>query len=138
MKRKRERNELMEFFGGSAMLTGGLYLFSNEVTVTSSFFGGRIMIGNFEISSGLCIVPFLIGIFIMFADPDSLIGKFIAAMGVVVIITAVIASTRLHLPRISLYEWLLYLVLIVGGFGLVARVLFAKPKDEQERIEEDK
>lgn len=133
MKRKRERNELLEFLGGAMMLAGGLYLFCNKVTVTSSFFAGRISFGGLSVASGVCIIPFLIGIFLMFMDPDAFLGKLVTILGVVVIIAAVIMTTRLELPRITLYEWLLYLVLIVGGFALVARVLFAKPKDEEQK-----
>lgn len=132
MKRKRERNELLEFLGGGAMLAAGLYLFCSKVEVSTGFFGGVIRLGGTSISSGLCVIPFIIGIVILFADPDSFLGKFISVMGMVVIIAALIATTQFRLPRISLYEWLMYLILIFGGFALVARVLFAKPKDKDD------
>lgn len=129
MNRKRERNELLEFLGGAAMLSAGLYFFCNKVQVSSSFFGGGyINIGGFNMSSGLAVVPFIIGIVILFANPDNFLGKLVTTLGMVVIIASIIATTQLRLPRLSLYEWLTYLVLIFGGFALVARVLFANPK----------
>lgn len=127
---KRERNELLEFLGGAAMLAAGLYFFCNKVQVTSGFFsGGYISIGGFNMSSGMAVVPFIIGIVILFANPDGFLGKLITTLGMVVIIASIITTTQFRLPRLSLYEWLMYLVLIFGGFALVARVLFAKPKD---------
>ena len=45
-----------------------------------------------------------------------------------IIIVSVIASTTIRLPRITLYEWILYIVLIFGGAGLLARALFGGRK----------
>lgn len=136
---KRERNELVEFFGGAAMLSAGLYLFCNKVTVTTGFFAGRIQFGDINVASGLTIIPLIIGIFLMFLYPDSLIGKFVTALGFLIIIVAIIASTHFHLPRITLFEWIMYFVLIFGGLGLVVRVLFAvppRPGNEEEKKDE--
>lgn len=127
---KREKNELLEFLFGAVMLVAGLYLFCNKVTVTTGLFSGAIRIGGFNISSGLCIVPLIFGIVLIFYNPEAFIGKLVTVLGVVVIIAAIIASTQIYLPRISLYEWILYMVLIFGGFTMVAKVLFAKPKDK--------
>lgn len=125
---KKEKNELLEFLFGAAMLAAGLYLFCNRVTVTSGFLSGIIRIGNMNIGSGLCIIPLIFGIVLIFYNPEAFIGKLVSFLGFVVIIAAIIASTRIYMPAISLYEWILYLVLIFGGFTLVAKVLFAKPK----------
>lgn len=127
---KKERNELMEFLLGAGMLAAGLYLFCNRVTVVSGLFTGMIRVGGFNIASGLCIIPLIFGIVLIFYDPSAFIGKLVTFLGFVVIIVALIATTRLYIPSISLYEWLLYLVLIFGGATLLARVLFAKPKNK--------
>lgn len=130
IRMKRERNELMEFLLGAGMLAAGLYLFCNRVTVVSGLFTGMIRVGGFNIASGLCIVPLIFGIILIFYNPSAFIGKLVTILGVIVIIAAIIASTRIYMPSISLYEWLLYLVLIFGGGTLLARVLFAKPKNK--------
>lgn len=130
---KKEKNELLEFLLGAAMLAAGLYLFCNKVTVTSGLFSGIIRIGGFNMASGLCIVPLIFGIVLIFYNPEAFIGKLVTFLGFVVIIAAVIASTRIHMATITLYEWIVYLVLIFGGFTLVAKVLFAKPKNEDKK-----
>ncbi|MDD6571927.1 MAG: hypothetical protein PUF12_05985 [Thermoflexaceae bacterium] len=126
---KRERNELVEFLCGAAMLSAGLYLFCNKVTVTTGFFAGRIQFGDISVASGLTIIPLIIGIVMIFLNPDAFLGKLVTALGFIIIIVSIIASTHFYLPKITLFEWILYLVLIFGGLALVVRVLFAKPKE---------
>lgn len=130
---KKERNELLEFLGGLAMLVVGLYLFTNKVTVQSTLFSGYLSISGMRVNSGLVVLPFIIGIVMIFVKPESFVSKLVAGCGLLIIIVAVIASTTLRLPHISLYEWLLYLILIFGGLGLLCRVLFTdKKKDKNE------
>lgn len=127
---KRERNELVEFLLGAAMLAAGLYLFCTKVTVSMGFFGGIVSLGGVRIASGMTVIPVIAGVVLMFLYPDAFIGKLVTGLGFVIIITAIVASTRLYLPTITLFEWLIYLILIFGGAALVIRVLFAQPKDE--------
>ncbi len=129
---KKERNELLEFLGGLAMLVVGLYLFTNKVSVQSTLFSGVLHLGGMHVNSGLVVIPFIIGIVMIFVKPESFVSKLVAGCGLLIIIFAVIASTTIRLPRISLYEWLLYLVLIFGGLALLCRVLFNDKKKDKE------
>ncbi len=126
---KKEKNELFYFFGGLAMLAVGLYLFSSKVIVSTGFFGGMGLFGVSWLNSGLVVVPFIIGVVMMFAMENSFPGKVVAVLGILVIIAAVIQSTTIRLTAVTLYEWILYLFLIFGGMALVARVLFKKDGD---------
>ena len=76
-------------------------------------------------SNGLIMVPFIIGVVWMFASEGSFASKMFTAAGVLIVIVAVIMTTNISLVRISLFEWGLILVLIFGGAGLLARILFA-------------
>lgn len=129
---KKERNELLEFLGGLAMLVVGLYLFTNKVSVQTTIFSGVLTLGGTQFNSGLVIIPFIIGVVMIFVKPESIISKLVAGCGLLIIIVAVISSTTLRLPRMSLYEWLLYLVLIFGGLGLLCRVLFSDKKKDKD------
>ncbi len=131
------RNEILEFFGGLALLAVGFYLFSQKVVVYSSLFGsGRGVFGISWMPNGVIIIPFIIGVFLMFVLPDGFIGKIIAGLGLLVVIAAVVVSTSIRLNSISLFEWILYLVMIFAGLGLVLRVLFAKPKGKEKDSQE--
>lgn len=64
----------------------------------------------------------------MFVNPDSFAAKLVAGLGVLIIIACIIMSTSMYMRHVTLYEWLLMLVLIFGGGGMVARILFKTPK----------
>lgn len=64
----------------------------------------------------------------MFAT-SSFASKVFTVLSVILILAAVILNTDIHLVTMSLYEWVLILVLIFGGAGFVAKVLFASNKN---------
>ena len=122
---KKAKNELLQFLAGLAMLIAGLFIFSQKVMVQSSFFGHGLRLGGFYMSNGLIMVPFIIGVVWMFASEGSFASKAFTAASVLIIILAIIMTTNIYLVRITLYEWVVILVLIFGGAGLLARILFA-------------
>ena len=125
---KKERNELLEFLGGLAMLVVGLYLFTNKASVQTSFFAGNLSLFGLNVNSGLVIIPFIIGVVWLFVKPGSFGAKLVTGLGFLLIIVSEIASTTIRLQRLTLFEWILYLVLIFGGVGLLARALFGGNK----------
>ncbi|MCM1237288.1 MAG: hypothetical protein NC489_45045 [Ruminococcus flavefaciens] len=141
---KKTKNELLQFLAGLAMLIAGLFIFSQKVMVSSGFFGYGVSLGGFHLGNGLIMVPFIIGVIWMFASEGSVISKFFTAGGVLIIVVAVIMTTHISLVHTTLYEWMLILVLIFGGAGLLARILFARrpgagetrQEEQNRRIEE--
>ena len=113
------------------MLVIGLYLFTQRVSVSSSFFSSGISYGNVRIPTGAVFVPFIVGIIMVFAKPESFVSKLVAGLGVLIILVSIIMSVNIRLETISLYEWLLYIIAIFGGLGLIGRVLFSKPKNNE-------
>lgn len=137
--KKRKDNDLLTFFAGLAMLVAGLYWFTARVSVSSGFFGGTIALGSINVNSGLIVVPFIACVVWMFVKPESFWAKVFTVMSVILIIAAVIMSTRLHFHATSLYEYLLMLVFIFGGGALVLKVINnPKYKDlDEEKPEEE-
>lgn len=135
---KNRGNELFQFVGGLAMLVVGLFILSQKVIVSSGFFGAGIWLGSFHMNNGLIMVPLIIGIVWMFASGSSFWSKVFTVISVLLIIAAIVLSTRIYLERLTLYEWILILVLIFGGAGLTARVLFAMPGKNRHEKEEDR
>lgn len=130
---KSAKNELLQFLAGLVMLISGLFIFSQKVVVYSSFMGG-FSLGGMRMTSGLIIVPLVAGIVWMFVSGASFPSKILTGVGMLLIIVAVIASTNIHLTSMSLYEWVLILVLIFGGAALDAKVLLVsdyKDTDEE-------
>lgn len=132
---KNPKNELMQFVAGIVMLTVGLFIFSQKVVVTSGWFG-TMYLGGIRVSSGLIMIPFIAGIVWMFASDGSFASKVFTVLSVILIITSVILTTNIYLTHMSLFEWIVILVLIFGGAGFTGKVLFAGgsgKKDSQKK-----
>lgn len=134
---KKAKNEILQFLAGLAMLIAGLFIFSQKVMVSSGFFGFGFSIGGFRMGNGLIMVPFIIGVVWMFASEGSFASKLFTAAGVLIVVVAVIMTTQISLVHTTLYEWVLILVLIFGGVGLLARIFFAARPGKDEQWQED-
>ena len=128
---KDAKNELMQFVAGVVMLAVGLYIFSQKVIVFSGY--GFFFLGGGRFSSGLIIIPLIIGIVWMFMTGACFASKVFTALSVLLIIVSVIMSTHIHLSAMTLYEWILLLVLIFGGAGLVGRCCYQAAEHLTER-----
>lgn len=71
------------------------------------------------------MIPFIAGIVWMFASDGSFASKVFTVLSVILIITSVILTTNIYLTHMSLFEWIVILVLIFGGAGFTGKVLFA-------------
>ena len=123
-------HELLQFFLGFIMLGGGIYWALNMFEVTWNWV---FRIASWNMTTGVMLVPLLVGIFLMFLMEKKTIGGIIAALGVVIIIIAMINSISFHARSASLYVYVLMFGLIFAGAGLVAKVLFQKkpPRNDQ-------
>jgi hypothetical protein len=106
------------FFLGLLMAVGGAYLLTNQVSVSSGFWG---WFGPHTF--GLTLVPLVVGIGLLFFDGKSRLGWALTAAGAVIIFLGILMNVRIYFEPTSLYNTLLMLVLLAGGLGLVARSL---------------
>ncbi len=135
---KKPKNELMIFAAGLVMLVAGLFILSKRVIVSSGFFGlGSLRLGSLDVSTGLVVVPFIIGIVWMFMT-GSFASKVFTALSVLLIVISIIMSTRIYLQSMTMFDWILILVLIFGGLGFIGRVLLADPDRHQSKKQEYK
>ena len=114
------KNELLKFLGGLALLVVGLFLLFNRVHVGSTGFDwGRMSFGRFSFPSGLIVVPFIIGIVWMFGSGGSFVSKIFTVLSILIIIAAIIANIRrlIYPDAVSLYVGLAMLTTIPSGAG---------------------
>lgn len=116
---RKEKNELLMFLAGLAMLIVGLFILSQKVMVHTSWWG----FGGFRLNGGLIMVPFIAGIIWLFAT-NSVGSKILTGLGFVFIIVSIIMSVDFYLMSMTLFDWIVLLILIFGGVGLLAGVLF--------------
>jgi hypothetical protein len=117
------------FFAGAAMVLAGGYLLLTRVSVMS---GGFLVYGYNAF--GLSLVPLLIGIGALFYDGRSILGWVLAAGGAVIIAAGILSSLHLYFQPTSLFDTLMMLGLIAGGFGLVVRSLRETPGGDERSI----
>jgi len=110
-----------QFFAGFIMAGVGAYLLLNQVQVTTSwwhFWGTNTF--------GLSLLPMLIGIGILFFNGKSVAGWILALLGFAIIIAGILMNMDIYFRQTSLYNTLVMLVLLAGGFGLIVRSLRAQ------------
>ena len=109
---------VVHFFLGLAMALAGAYLITNQVTVSSGFWG---YFGPHTF--GLTLLPLMFGIGLLFFDGKSVIGWVLTVGGALIIFLGVLVNLQIYFRPTSLYNTIVMLVLLAGGLGLVARSL---------------
>lgn len=122
-----------EFLLGFVMFCSGGYLLLDRIQVHSGFGWGQALFsaGGYGVSAGLLMLPFCIGVGIMFYSARNPLGWLLALGSLIAMVVGVISQVRLHFQRMSLFELLLILVLAVGGIGLLVRGM----RDHQPRTD---
>jgi hypothetical protein len=107
-----------QFLLGLVMAVGGAYLLTQQVMVTTGFWG---WFG--PNTFGLSLLPLLVGIGLLFFDGKSAAGWLFTLCGAVLIFLGILMNLRLYFAPTSLFNTLVMLLLLAGGLGLVARSL---------------
>ncbi|GLQ35195.1 hypothetical protein GCM10007939_14780 [Amylibacter marinus] len=115
------------FFIGLTMMIAGGYLFLRAITVTTHFGLGRGLysLGTFEITSGMVLIPFIFGVGMIFFNSKNWLGWGLAGASLIMLVFGVIASIDFRFARMSAFDLLMIIVLLVGGIGLFLRSLRA-------------
>lgn len=123
------KGDVLTFIIGLAMLALGFYIFSAKVTVTTGF---GFNIGGVGINGGVVVVPMLAGVFWWFITPKNIVPKILTGIGAALIVASVVMNTKFYFHD-NLFSYILMLVMMVGGAGLVLRVLFRGNKKDDEK-----
>jgi len=107
-----------QFVVGLLMTVGGAYLLTNQVSVSSGFWG---WFGPHTF--GLTLLPLVCGIGLLFFDGANRAGWLLTAAGAAMILLGILMNLRIYFEPTSLFNTLTMLVLLAGGLGLVARSL---------------
>ncbi|MEZ4472491.1 MAG: hypothetical protein R3F60_17200 [bacterium] len=117
------------FILGLIMFVGGGYLFLDNIRVHSGFHWGMALfdVGGMGVTSGMTLIPFVLGVGMIFYNARNPIGWLLAIGSVVAMGFGVLANAHFELRRMSLFNLLTILVLGVGGAGLLLSGLRARP-----------
>lgn len=113
-----------QFLIGFVCAVAGAWLLVNQVTVTS---GGWSLWGYD--SFGLSLLPFIVGVGILFFDGRSMLGWLLLIAGCTIIGAGILMNLSIYFRPTSLFNTLMMLALLAGGIGLIARALRSIPED---------
>jgi len=117
------------FLIGIIMMCGGFYLLLNSISVNSHFgFGSRLYgfsaFGSaYGLTSGMVMIPFMLGIGIIFYNGRNLIGWLLFLGSLTALIFGVISSIHFVFRPMSAFDLITILILSIGGLGLFIRSL---------------
>lgn len=120
---------LGQFFIGFIMMCGGFYLLLNAISVSSNFgmgarlYGVSAFGGNYSITSGIIMIPFIFGVGIIFYNSRNILGWLLAFGSITGLIFGVISSIRFSFKTMSAFDLITILILAMGGLGLFLRSL---------------
>jgi len=117
----------LQLIGGLVMLAAGGFWFLSSISVTTSYFG--LLLGTTRVNGGLILVPFIAGLVWLFLKPKSVGAKLLIGLGLVVIVASILSSVRFVLRSMNLFEFLIILILLIGGSVLTLRALQDKKRN---------
>lgn len=117
------------FLIGLMMMIAGFYLLLSSIVIRSSFgFGMRLYgLGNFGITSGMLMIPFIIGVIFIFYNRNNYAGWLLCVGSLVALIVGVLARSQFQFASMSAFDLILILILSFGGLGLFLRSLKSNP-----------
>lgn len=113
-----------QFLLGFVLAVAGGWMLLNQVTVD----GGYWSLGGYN-AFGLSLLPFILGVGLLFFNGKSVPGWLLLIAGLAIILAGVLVNLRLYFRPTSLYNTLIMLTLLAGGIGLIARSLRGLPAE---------
>ena len=80
-------------------------------------------VGGMPVTSGMILIPLMFGIGLIFYNAKNWLGWIIAGASLIALVFGVIANTTVQFARLSVFDILVIMVLLVGGLGLFLRSL---------------
>ena len=114
------RGGVGRFFVGLTMMVVGGYLFFDSIHVVNRFglYTAIISYGGFHLRSGMVLVPFIIGIGMIFYNARWVLAWCLAVGSLAAFGFGVIASIHFKMKVLSAFDILTMVTLTMGGIGL--------------------
>jgi len=113
-----------QFLISFVMMSGGFYMLLNAIQVRSSFGMGMRLYGfsagggNYGITTGMVMIPFIFGIGFIFYNARNPLGWLLSIGSLVALIFGVISTIQFTFRAMTAFELIVILILAVGGLGL--------------------
>jgi hypothetical protein len=107
------------------LAVAGGWLLTNQVHVSTG--GGWYLWGMNGF--GLSLIPFILGVGLIFFNGKSIAGWVLLAAGLVIVFVGILSNLQIYFRSTSLFNTLMMFGLLAAGLGMMAAALRAKPGD---------
>ena len=121
-KSSKKASDFIEFYMGLLLIIAGLFFLLSKAVVHSGFYGWSL--GGLNISTGVVVVPLMIGIIWLVNNPKSLLARLITIAGAIFIVGSIIINIRISFTTTSMVDYIIMMMLIAGGIGLIVKASF--------------
>lgn len=122
----KKASDFIEFYMGILLIIAGVFFLLSKAVVRSGFYG--ISIGGLNISTGLVVIPLMVGIIWLVNNPKSILARILTIAGSIFIVGSIIMNIRITFTTTSMFDYLIMMLLIAGGIGLIIKASFMARK----------
>lgn len=117
--KNKKSSDFIEFYMGILLIIAGLFFLLSKAVVRSGFY--NFSIGGLNASTGLIVIPLMIGVIWLVNNPKSIFARILTIAGSLFIVGSIIMSIRITFTTTSLLDYLIMILLIAGGVGLIIK-----------------
>lgn len=121
-KNNKKASDFIEFYMGILLIIAGVFFLLSKAVVHSGFYNWSM--GGLNISTGLVVVPLMIGIIWLVNNPKSILARLITIAGAIFIVGSIIINIRISFTTTSMVDYIIMMMLIAGGIGLIIKASF--------------
>lgn len=111
---------MKNFLAGLAFFALGVYLITQNTIVRTGMNLGRIT-GGYNPPFGLLLLPIIIGIILLFAMKNQVLGWILIIFGICTILLSILMGLEINFKSTSLYIVILMFSCVAVGIGLMIR-----------------
>lgn len=128
MANKRKASDYIEFYIGILLIISGLFFLLSKSVVHSGYYG--FSVGGLNVSTGIIVIPLMFGVVWLVNNPKSFWARLITIAGSIFIVGSIIMNIRISFTTTSFFDYLVMMLLIAGGIGLLLKAIFMARKEE--------
>ena len=121
---KRKPTDTLEFYVGIVLIFSGIFFLLSKAVVRSSWL--TVSIGGLNVSTGLVVIPLMVGVIWLCYNPKSFIAKLITVFGAIAVIGAIMLSLRISFVTTSMFDYVIMILLMAAGAGTLLKAFFKK------------
>jgi hypothetical protein len=118
-REERGQGSFVNFLIGTVVFCIGAYLILQNTVISSQF--SLVDIIGFTPPFGLLLLPFLIGLGILFFNSKSILGWILMIFGIVSILLGILMGLKIYFRPVTLYQAMLMYGLTAAGTGIIAK-----------------